>query len=424
MSQKPTTAEVVSIGDEMTSGARLDTNAQWLSRRLGELGVEVSFHSTVGDTLQHNIDVFRIAASRADLVVSTGGLGPTRDDLTRQAIAAAVDRPLEMRASALEHINTLFARRNREMPERNKIQAMFPVGSQEIFNPQGTAPGIDASFDRQDESQSRIFALPGVPAEMKRMFDETVAPRILEMGGDQRQHIEHAVMKFFGVGESDMEQRLGEMIARDRVPRVGITVSAATISLRISAIGASPVECRRQIAETRTEILSRVGELHFGDGEHYEQYHAVAETLSARGEGLVSVEFGRAAELADWFASLGRNSAYRGGFCFADLEEMASVFDIAPESVMETLRTRSGSDWLVAVDEYPSLESADDQPLPAAEVKLIVIDPNGKVLATTSRLGGHPSIIQARIAKAALAWLRRVIAEHPSNQQADSTTTS
>src|SRR6056297_919629 len=112
------TAEVISIGDEMTGGARLDTNGQWLSRRLGDLGVRVDFHTTVGDTLQHNIDVLRTAAERADVVVCTGGLGPTRDDLTRQALAAVVDQSLELRPSALEHIRTMFAKRNREMPDR------------------------------------------------------------------------------------------------------------------------------------------------------------------------------------------------------------------------------------------------------------------------------------------------------------------
>ncbi len=424
MQNETLTAEVVSIGDEMTSGARLDTNAQWLSRRLGELGIEVTFHSTVGDTLQHNIDVFRTAALRADVVVCTGGLGPTRDDLTRQALAAVLDQPLELRQSALDHIHRLFARRNREMPQRNEVQAMFPVGSLQIFNPQGTAPGVDATFHRPDGSSSRLFALPGVPAEMKRMFDETVAPRILESGGNTRRHIEHHVMKFFGVGESDMEQRLGEMIARDHVPRVGITVSSATISLRISAIGQSPQECHRQIESTRAEIMERVGELHFGDGEEFEQYHAVERMLAERGESLVSVELGRSAVLANWFASLGESSTYRGGFCFAKLGELATVLDVDAASALETLRRRCGAQWLVAVDEYPSLECSDEQPLPAAEVTLIVVDPAGTVFSTASRLGGHPSIIYERIGKAALAWLRRVLTEPRADRHDNPTTTA
>src|SRR6056297_2864125 len=139
----PWLAEVISIGDEMTSGARIDTNAAWLSRRLEELGVTVAFHTTVGDTLKHNVAVFRTASQRADVVMATGGLGPTRDDLTREALAAASRQPLELSQTSLQHIQALFAARGREMPERNRVQAMFPAGSTEIFNPQGTAPGID-----------------------------------------------------------------------------------------------------------------------------------------------------------------------------------------------------------------------------------------------------------------------------------------
>ncbi len=231
-------------------------------------------------------------------------------------------------------------------------------------------------------------------------------------------------MKFFGVGESDMEQRLGEMIARDHVPRVGITVSSATISLRISAIGQSPQECHRQIESTRAEIMERVGELHFGDGEEFEQYHAVERMLAERGESLVSVELGRSAVLANWFASLGESSTYRGGFCFAKLGELATVLDVDAASALETLRRRCGAQWLVAVDEYPSLECSDEQPLPAAEVTLIVVDPAGTVFSTASRLGGHPSIIYERIGKAALAWLRRVLTEPRADRHNNPTTTA
>ncbi|MEM0925572.1 MAG: molybdopterin-binding protein [Planctomycetota bacterium] len=401
----PILAEVISIGDEMTSGARLDTNAQWLSRRLGELGAHVAFHSTVGDTLSHNVDVFRTAASRVDVLVCTGGLGPTRDDLTRQALSEASGQPLEFDASAMDHIESLFARRHREMPERNRIQAMFPRGSRQIFNPQGTAPGIEMDLPA-GTSACRVFALPGVPAEMKRMFDESVAPSILDLRGDSQTHIAHDVMKFFGVGESDMEQRLVDMIARDRVPRVGITVSSATISLRITAVGFDETECRQQINLTRREILDRVGELHFGDGESFELQHAVHAWLLSASQSLATVELGRSAVLADWFAGLGQSAAYRGGFCFANLDELAAVLQIDSSMALETLRDRTGADWLLLVDEYPALDSSADQPLPACDVTFTLMGPDGKPLTGSSRMGGHPSILHARIGKAALAWMR------------------
>ena len=412
MSPSPTptmVAEVVAIGDEMTSGARLDTNTQWLSRRLGELGVSVAFHSTVGDTLEHNVDVFRVACGRADVVVSTGGLGPTRDDLTRDAFSVLTGKPLELREDALEHITGLFAKRKREMPERNKIQAMFPRGSNQIHNPQGTAPGIDLLVPRPAGGACRVFALPGVPAEMKRMFDDTVAPRILGLAGGAS-CIRHHVMKFFGTGESDMEHRLGEMIARDREPRVGITVSTATISLRITARGESNEACDAMIRRTRDEILQRVPEFYFGDGEDFEQYHAIDGQLRQQGESMIAIELGYAAPLGDWFASLGSTPSYRGGVSLAKRDDLFNLFDCDGEGeALRRTKARFNADWVLLVDQYPQLDRQAEQPIAACDVRLVVLTPEDELRETQSTMGGHPEILQPRIAKAGMAWMRHVM---------------
>lgn len=409
-------AEIISIGDEMIRGARLDTNTQWICRRLAEIGVDVQFHTTVGDTLSHNTDVFRIAVRRADIVVATGGLGPTRDDLTREAIAESLGRPLTLDAGSLEHIEAMFSRRGREMPERNNVQAMFPIGAHPIVNPQGTAPGIDVVATREDGTESRIFALPGVPAEMKTMFDDSVSPAILSTYGNSKQ-IRHSVMKFFGVGESDMEQRLGEMIARDRQPRVGITVSSATISLRISAMADTVEACDEMIVATRQEILDRVGELHFGDGESFEQQHAVDEHLQKTGKRLAVIELGRAAPLGNWFAALGDSPAFAGGLSLGNLTDLCRLTDVQDNGDHdETLKNcfdvvccRFDADWILLVNPYPSLESPDGKSLRAAEVTFTVRDPNARFHSLTDSLGGHPSIVHPRIAKAALMFLRRCL---------------
>ncbi len=172
-------AEVIAIGDELTSGQRLDTNSQWLSERLGEIGIPVAFHTTVGDDLENNIAVFRAAIERAEIVVSTGGLGPTADDLTRDAIAAAAGVDLVQDEGALAHIRNLFARRKRAMPERNIVQAQFPRGSRVVPNPDGTAPGIDLTVPRSCGPPCRVIALPGVPAEMFTMWHESVASSLI-----------------------------------------------------------------------------------------------------------------------------------------------------------------------------------------------------------------------------------------------------
>lgn len=392
------TAEVISIGDEMTSGARLDTNSQWLSQRLGELGVEVRFQTTVGDMLRDNIDVFQIAADRVDIVLCSGGLGPTQDDLTREALAEVVDEPLEFRQQAMDHIESLFGARKRPMPERNRVQAMFPRSSQIIPNPQGTAPGIDLVIDRGHSTTCRVFALPGVPAEMKLMFNETVSHQIAEMSGGGNV-IQHHVMKFFGTGESDMESRLGDMIARDRQPRVGITVSEATISLRITAMTDSLQRCTEQIASTKTEILNRVGELYFGDGENYEQYHAIDSMLRARDESLALLELGYAAPLGHWFASLGETPAYRGGLSLAAM----------PDTPLTEIQSQFGADWLLVVDGYPAIPGDLVGHVPASDVRMWIVAADGKTYEETIHIGGHPEILQPRIGKAAMACLRSVV---------------
>ena len=192
-------AEVISIGDELTSGQRLDTNSRWISERLGELGIAVMYHTTVGDDLSANVDVFRSAIKRADVVVATGGLGPTADDLTREAIALATESELVLDERQLEHIRNLFTRRGREMPERNRLQAMFPVGSKPINNPNGTAPGIDLAVKKEGLLCCRLFALPGVPAEMFEMWQQSIAEAIQMLAPEPRV-IRHRRIKCFGIG--------------------------------------------------------------------------------------------------------------------------------------------------------------------------------------------------------------------------------
>ena len=176
-------AEVISIGDELTSGQRLDTNTQWLSERLGEVGIRVLYHTTVADDLAANVRVFREAAQRADVVVASGGLGPTADDLTREVLAQLTGTELVLREDVVEQIRDLFARFGRTMPERNTVQALFPAGSRMIPNPTGTAPGIALEVPRTSRTPCRVYAMPGVPSEMFRMWADTVGPELATLSG-------------------------------------------------------------------------------------------------------------------------------------------------------------------------------------------------------------------------------------------------
>ena len=236
-------AEIISIGTELTTGAKLDTNSQWLSLELAEIGISVIAHTTIADDLDEMVATLRTAAERSEIVLITGGLGPTLDDLTREAMAKFGNVPLVQHEPSLEHVKAMFAKRNRPMPERNLIQAMFPEGSEPLPNPRGTAPGIWMPYQRQDGEISHVAAMPGVPSEMKQMFRQQVLPRLDGSG----QVIRRARINLFGVGESQAEEILGDLTARGRDPDVGITVHEATITLRITAVASSVDDCRATI---------------------------------------------------------------------------------------------------------------------------------------------------------------------------------
>lgn len=381
-------AEIVAIGDEMTSGQRLDTNSQWLSLKLGDIGVPVRLHTTTGDDLAAIIEVFRSAINRADVVVATGGLGPTADDLTRDALAAALGVPLEERREALEHLQRLFAARGRPMPERNRLQALFPVGSQMIGNPHGSAPGIYAQFSRPGGGACHLFALPGVPAEMFEMWQATVAP-ILERLRPVPGVLRHRVIRLFGPGESELEAMFPELIARERFPRVGITVSNATISLRITAWGTDDRACYASMEETVREIYSAAGRFIFGEGE-VELEHVLLAQLQQRGATLASNESFTSGLLAHWLATADPDAlAFRGGMIHPTPPDERAMARAA------AVRSRFATTFGLAV------ASAIDNRVEVAWHDGVT----GDALQITR--GGHPAVEGPRIAKSALDLLRR-----------------
>ncbi|MEO8268633.1 MAG: molybdopterin-binding protein [Aureliella sp.] len=438
-------AEVLSIGDELTSGQRLDTNSQWLSARLAELGVRTIRHTTVGDDLAGNVEALRLATGRADVVVVSGGLGPTLDDLTRQALADAFECPLELDVESLEHIRQLFAHRHREMPQRNQVQAMFPRGARVIPNPHGSAPGIDMSVGLPGRS-SRIFALPGVPAELKEMWTQSVVPRIEAMLGASLAPWRYHAVKLFGIGESDVEVRLPDLIDRRRAPTVGITVSHATITLRIAARAQTDGQFAELIAPTLNEIQQALGELIFGAGDD-ELEHAILRKLSQQKLRLATVEIGAASWICQWMLATGHSvsdlsseilsdkqksgsaesSASRpaggfvGGLAFPTLAHAAGWFreqdncDLShwePEvwkQLAQQARKRFAADVVLVVNGYPSPRAVE---ISADQFEFDFVLAIGDDVSVERRsMGGHPDVLGPRAAKTGLDILRKKLAQ-------------
>ena len=395
-------AEVIAIGDELTSGQRLDTNSQWLSQQLGDLGIRTIFHTTIADDLASNVAAFRAAAERVDVVVATGGLGPTADDLTRECMAEAFELPLKLDQSSLDTIRHMFESRGREMPERNRVQAMFPEGSLAVPNPNGTAPGVDLTANA-----CRMFALPGVPAEMKEMWRETVRPRLLEQFGEQLHPIFHYRLKCFGVGESSLEAMLPDLIRRGRVPTVGITVSKATITLRASAQAADEASFHALIQPTLDTIREKLGELVFGE-EDDELQHAVSRLLVERSQTVAVAEWQTIGLVATWLQECS-SDALAGGFLINSLDSAKSLLKIEgdvdsqefAESMAVGAREQAGADFGISVGPFRGEPQAKD-----AKVFLGLATPTSST-AVSRRFAGHPDILKPLTAKRALDELRK-----------------
>lgn len=413
-------AEVIAIGDELITGQRLDTNSQWLSEQLTDCGVDVAFHSTVGDRLADNVAVFAAAMARADIVVVTGGLGPTADDLTREALATAAGVTLVRDEASLEHIGNLFASRGRDMPERNAVQADFPEGATPIPNQHGTAPGIAMAIERTGRPPCHVFALPGVPAELKPMWHATVRPAVLAAAGVLRV-IKHYCLKCFGVGESALEAMLPNLIARDREPIVGITVSDATITLRITASGADEAAALAATQPTAAIAREKLGTLVFGE-EADELEDAVVRELAARGETLAVAEWATAGLVAQWLVAAAVRhaaaSAFAGGVTVASHQQARNLLGAQPPderepdasamsvALAEAVRECSGATIGLGIAAFPAETDTPDARLHVA-------------IATAERTrrlrfgcASHPAIRRPRGAKQALNAVRLALLGH------------
>lgn len=259
-------AIILSVGDELVLGQTIDTNSAWLSQQLAAAGCAVAAHMTVPDD-QHAIEqAMTESVGRCDVLLITGGIGPTDDDLTRQALAAVMHVPLELNEQWLARLQGFFEKLGRTMPQSNRIQAMIPRGAALIENTNGTAAGLDATFVSGDQKTiCRVFVMPGVPKEMKAMFERDVRPHIAQAGAGAV--ILSRTLHTFGLGESSVAEKLGPLMMRQKNPSVGTTVSQGIVSLRINARFPSLEEAQRQLDATSAECERALGDLIFARDE-------------------------------------------------------------------------------------------------------------------------------------------------------------
>jgi nicotinamide-nucleotide amidase len=361
-------AWIISVGAELTLGRKADTNAPWLARELAAPGVVPQRCVTVGDELAALRDVLIQAGAAADFVLVTGGLGPTEDDLTRAALAAAMGSPLELHKPSLERIRAFFTSRGREMHDRNRVQAMLPRGAEAIDNPRGTAPGIAAPLGR-----AVVFVTPGVPFEMRAMFERDVAPRLRAATGGGV--IVSGVLNCFGLGESDLGARIADMMQRDRNPQVGTNAHLGVISVRVDAAGESEAQARERLDADLAEVRRRLGTVVFGEDDRT-LAGATGSLLGERGQTLCVAESCTGGLIAKFMTDVPGSSDYFSGGAVtysnelktrvlgvdaALIDEHGAVSEAVAGAMAGGALAAFGCDWAIAVTGIagPSGGSAD-----------------------------------------------------------------
>ncbi len=260
-------AEIIAVGTELLLGQIVDTNSAHIAQQLTTIGLDLHFKSTVGDNLERIKSTVRNAMGRSDIIITTGGIGPTLDDLTREAVAEVLGRPLVFQQTLFDQINDFFTRLGRTVSPNNRKQAYIPEGAIPIENPVGTAPGFIAEKDGKT-----IIAVPGVPHEMRHFIEHDVLPYLRGKLGI-REVIVSRVLKLFGIGESLVDERLNDLIEAGSNPTIGLLAHTqiGEIHVRLTAKAAERAHAEALNASLEAKIRDRLQEFIFGvDEETYE----------------------------------------------------------------------------------------------------------------------------------------------------------
>jgi len=306
-------AEIVTTGTELLLGQIDDTNATYLARQLRDLGIDLFFRSTVGDNEQRIAQVLDLALSRADLIITTGGLGPTVDDVTREAVSRATDRPLVLIPDLLAQIEAFFDRFGAQISDNNKRQAYLPQDCIPIENPVGTAPG----FIVEDE-RGTIITLPGVPREMRYLMKHVVVPYLKQRLG-QREVMVVRILRTVAVGESYVDQTIADLETSSN-PTVGLSAHPGQTDVRIVAKAATRAEAEALVADFEAKIRQRLGDAIYATGDTTLEA-VLADLLQQRQATLAVAETITKGDITQRLSDYPK--ALRGGVVAADGESLA-----------------------------------------------------------------------------------------------------
>jgi nicotinamide-nucleotide amidase len=405
-------AAIISVGNELLNGSTLDTNSNWLQKRLLSVSIPVVYTCSIVDDIDEIKNAIAYSAKKADVILITGGLGPTDDDLTRQAIAKYLNVELEYHPDIYAKIENFFISIKRPAVEKNKIQAYLPAGTSEIENNQGTAPGI-----LYQDKKLLIASFPGVPYEMKAMFDNSVYPKLQEFNAGSFLAVKK--LKCVGVGESSMAQMIGDMMERNRTPLINCTVDHGVITLHIIS-QARDEKTAQDAAEKDVEKLhSILGEYIYAD-EDLSLAEAIGRKLAEQKKTLSTAESCSGGLIAKLITDIPGSSRYftYGWVTYSNeakilqlgvdknlIEKYGAVSREVAAAMASGAKVKSGSDYSIAVTGIAGPEGGSEQK-PVGLVYISIASPNG--VKTERFLFGarNRDFIRLRTSQVALNLLR------------------
>lgn len=405
-------AEIITIGDELLIGQVIDTNSAWMAGQLNSIGIKVHQITSVSDQREHILQALKEASARVELIIMTGGLGPTKDDITKKTLCEYFDAPLEIHNETLEHVTRIFRSYGLPLTELNRLQAMVPKGCTVLKNKNGTAPGMWFEF------QGKIYiSMPGVPFEMKGLMNDEVMPRLQ---GQSKQRIIHRTILTQGEGESllaarieSWENNLPGFIKLAYLPQPGI------VRLRLTASGTDEEILRKALVKAEEELMPLAGELIFGYGEET-MAEVVGKLLKAKGLTLATAESCTGGQIAQMITSVAGSSDYFKGAVVAYSNEVKenilgvnhqTLLDhgaVSEATVIEMavgVKNRLSTDYAIAVSGIAG-PSGGTEEKPVGTTWIAISTPSG-TRARHFRFGEHRERNIQRAALTALSLLRK-----------------
>lgn len=409
-------AEIVMIGTELLLGQIVDTNAAYMAEELNKIGVGVLYKSTVGDNAGRMREVLSRALERADVVITSGGLGPTEDDLTRQIAAEVTGREQVFHPELLAQIQQIFEQRKLPFSQNNAQQAYIPAGAIPIENPQGTAPGYII-----EAKQGILISLPGVPREMKYLMQATVLPYLRQKLG-KFQIITSRMLKLCGTGESTVDYAIRDLIHNSSNPSIGLLAHLGQIDIRITAKADSVEEAQQRIHELEARVRERLpGQIFGADRETQES--VLVELLKENDLSLAVAETNTGGHIGQRLIGMaGIDDVFRGGVVLTDRASYARLLSL-PEEILEqrgmmsleiakhlarTVKERCGATLGLGITGYR--QSREGKIVdPAVPSFLAIHTADGEYITKEYHVSGPSELIRTRLTNIAFEMLRRAI---------------